>query len=444
MKTRNSISAFMGVDFSTFPVGQNLKPKSKFVMRCATIILVALLFLPVLAFTQEDTLILLGSYTGMYQSNAVSAYNENAFVADARGLVVIDYSDPYDPDSITCFTEGAVDVEIRDSLAYYVDVGVLYIRDISNPLESEIVGWCTGYFWDNIGFRVHLFDTLALVMHKTGIETTLLKLIDISDPTDPQVLSTMYPPPSGTMHWGDANKKDNYVYWADRAFIFETGVDLGRIIVFDITDPTDPLPIVVDTCLGGVPFAIWIKDSYAYVAEGYGGRGLVVLDISDPYNIDSVGCFPIPEGRAWNVYIKGKYAYVCAHLKPTLEWDRVYVLDISDPTNPSLVTYYNTPGSPRDVFVDELYVLVADYTSLLVFEASFLHTIPGDVNGDGQVDIGDVVFLVNYLYKGGPPPEIPELGDVNGDSVVDLGDVVYLINYLFRDGPVPEKSCPTY
>jgi len=165
---------------------------------------------------------------------------------------------------------------------------------------------------------------------------------------------------------------------------------------------------------------MWIKNEYAFVAEGPGGAGLMVLDISDPYNIDSVGCFPIPEGSPLNVYIKGKYAYVCAHVQPTLPLNRVYVLDISDPRSPSLVTYYNTPGDPKDVFVDEPYVIVADYTSLLVFKASFLR-IPGDVNYDGKVDVGDVVFLINYLFRESTIPEPIESGDTNGDCLVDVG-----------------------
>jgi len=45
--------------------------------------------------------------------------------------------------------------------------------------------------------------------------------------------------------------------------------------------------------------------------------------------------------------------------------------------------------------------------------------------------------LVNYLYKGGPSPIFEGAGDNNGDGVVDVGDVVYLINYLFRGGPPP-------
>ena len=63
--------------------------------------------------------------------------------------------------------------------------------------------------------------------------------------------------------------------------------------------------------------------------------------------------------------------------------------------------------------------------------------ICGDVNGDGVVDVGDVVYLINYLFKSGPAPSPREAGDVNTDNNVDVGDVVYLINYLFKSGPAP-------
>jgi hypothetical protein len=63
--------------------------------------------------------------------------------------------------------------------------------------------------------------------------------------------------------------------------------------------------------------------------------------------------------------------------------------------------------------------------------------IRGDVNGDGNIDVGDVVYLINYLFQNGPAPNPLESGDANSDSVVDVGDVVYLINYLFINGPAP-------
>jgi hypothetical protein len=66
----------------------------------------------------------------------------------------------------------------------------------------------------------------------------------------------------------------------------------------------------------------------------------------------------------------------------------------------------------------------------------------GDVNNDGIVNIGDVVYMVSYLYKGGPAP-IPQtcVGDVNNDDIVNVGDIVYLVSYLYKGGPVPDPSC---
>jgi hypothetical protein len=65
----------------------------------------------------------------------------------------------------------------------------------------------------------------------------------------------------------------------------------------------------------------------------------------------------------------------------------------------------------------------------------------GDANGDGKVDPGDVVFLLNYLFRDGPPPQPLAAGDVNGDCEVDAADVVYLISYLFRGGSKPQPGC---
>ncbi|UCB51952.1 MAG: glycosyl hydrolase [Candidatus Zixiibacteriota bacterium] len=61
----------------------------------------------------------------------------------------------------------------------------------------------------------------------------------------------------------------------------------------------------------------------------------------------------------------------------------------------------------------------------------------GDLDLSCEINVGDVVLLVNYLYRGGDPPEIPETGDANCDDTIDVGDVVILINYLFRSGPMP-------
>ena len=69
---------------------------------------------------------------------------------------------------------------------------------------------------------------------------------------------------------------------------------------------------------------------------------------------------------------------------------------------------------------------------------NFLCAVRGDCNGDQELTLPDVVYLINYVFKGGPPP-VPELmvGDVNCDDDTGLTDVVYLINHLLKGGPPP-------
>ncbi|MCJ7458010.1 MAG: dockerin type I repeat-containing protein [candidate division Zixibacteria bacterium] len=66
----------------------------------------------------------------------------------------------------------------------------------------------------------------------------------------------------------------------------------------------------------------------------------------------------------------------------------------------------------------------------------------GDCNGDGFINVADVVYAINYLFKGGPSMKPLVAGEVNCDGKVTVSDVVYTINYLFKGGPKPCQGCP--
>jgi hypothetical protein len=68
---------------------------------------------------------------------------------------------------------------------------------------------------------------------------------------------------------------------------------------------------------------------------------------------------------------------------------------------------------------------------------TLLSAIRGDANGDGVINVTDVVYLINYLFISGPAPNPIQAGDANCDGVVNVTDVVYLINYLFLVPPGP-------
>ena len=73
--------------------------------------------------------------------------------------------------------------------------------------------------------------------------------------------------------------------------------------------------------------------------------------------------------------------------------------------------------------------------SLPPFSMTLLQSIKGDINGDGQLNVADVFYLINNLFAAGPAP----IGDadVNGDGQVGVADVFYLINFLFAAGAPP-------
>ncbi len=62
----------------------------------------------------------------------------------------------------------------------------------------------------------------------------------------------------------------------------------------------------------------------------------------------------------------------------------------------------------------------------------------GDVNKDGGINILDVVDIINYKYKGGPPPMPEIIGDVNQSGEIDILDVIYIINFKYKGGPPPD------
>jgi hypothetical protein len=61
---------------------------------------------------------------------------------------------------------------------------------------------------------------------------------------------------------------------------------------------------------------------------------------------------------------------------------------------------------------------------------------PGDQNCDGVVDIWDVIRSVDYVFRGGPPPDPWRRGDLNCDGTIDVFDVIALIVHVFYGGDI--------
>ncbi|MFH1701594.1 MAG: dockerin type I repeat-containing protein [Candidatus Zixiibacteriota bacterium] len=71
--------------------------------------------------------------------------------------------------------------------------------------------------------------------------------------------------------------------------------------------------------------------------------------------------------------------------------------------------------------------------------------IVGDANGDGTVNVGDAVYIIALVFKGGPPATPYRIcsGDANCDCQTNVGDAVYIISLVFKGGP-PPCDCQTW
>jgi len=126
--------------------------------------------------------------------------------------------------------------------------------------------------------------------------------------------------------------------------------------------------------------------------------------------------------------------------------EEIYIMDAVDGSNQTRLTYNSAADEQPQISPDGQWLLFhsdRDGTRNIYKIGCWEDYICGDCNGDGMVDIDDVVCLIEYIFAGGPAPVPYEVGDVDCSGGIDIDDVVYLINYIFGGGPAPCAFCET-
>lgn len=114
----------------------------------------------------------------------------------------------------------------------------------------------------------------------------------------------------------------------------------------------------------------------------------------------------------------------------------------ANPGNIDLVDYRGAfpPYDPGQPLEDQLWIAPWTYVWFLgmVWDPAFeQNNLCGDPNGDGSPDVSDAVYIINFAFAGGTPPDPLFTGDANCDQSVDVSDAVYIINYAFAGGNAP-------
>jgi len=69
--------------------------------------------------------------------------------------------------------------------------------------------------------------------------------------------------------------------------------------------------------------------------------------------------------------------------------------------------------------------------------------VRGDANSDGSINITDGVFVLNFLFIGGPEPRCTDAADSDDNGTLNITDGVAILNWLFLSGRTPLPPSPS-
>jgi type II secretory pathway pseudopilin PulG len=256
------------------------------------------------------------------------------------------------------------DVYELDDIAYLVtqnnssghEFYVIDVSDIYNPFLLDSL---------NIGSTVSSVVVQGDYAYiSTSRNTRELQVIDVSDPSD-VFRSGEYNLPDSS------NAKDLQVY-NNEIYIVQD----DDLYSFSINNPGDPLP------LGSIGVdddaeELFISGQYAYIATEDSDKELQIVEITNPTSLTIVGQYDLPDSLdATDVFVRGNRAYVST--KENSSGSEFFVLDISDPENPSYLGEYEVGETVHSFSIVGPYALLGTNLSnqeLKVIDISFPVTI---------------------------------------------------------------------
>lgn len=351
---------------------------------------------------------------------------------------------------------GGLDISLQGKYAYVAfnsDVGDgVCIIDISNVTAPNVIQyfWLTDtkstftdnnrvYVADGIGgFKIfnlsipnsaNLLSTYKTSDYTYDVAVTGsmaiiatgggIRLVDLSIPDKPQVFG----PFSSSRYQGaksiDANEKN--------AFITS---NYGSIETYDITAHDTAFSISTFSTIVGK--ALKIQDNFLYAADR--DNGLYIVDITDPSNPKWLGHTSVG-GTSYDLAVSGSYAYVATGS------NGVQVINISDPNSPQVVSSF--PVSDISLGIDiegnRAFVGVQDL-GLQIFDVSnpLSPTLISTTPIDGLASKVAVVSPYAYIATIGKGATIVDFSNVASPKVVDSvttadspNEIAALGNYFY-------------
>jgi len=272
-------------------------------------------------------------------------------------VTVVDVNDPANPAIIgfvssSTALSGPRDIEVVGKYAYVAASSHFTILDISNPSDPQIVSALadpsSAWGLTVVGDKAYIAD-----------RNTDLRVVDISDPLNPFEIVSFS---DGSLsNVNDIEVRGNYAYTANE--------DSDSVAILDISDLNN-ISIVGDDVNGtllNTVAGLDLDGQYMYTVS-YSGNSVVVHDVSDPTNPTVVGSLTDTLFAGGNkIMVSGKYAYVAAEIANALT-----VVDVSDPANMKIVGSHQDAvelagAVSLDVYGNHVYVTPFGVDRLSIF-----------------------------------------------------------------------------
>lgn len=270
----------------------------------------------------------------------IESHGDTIYLADTQeGLRVLDISDPTSP--VELQTLGGVGPTRK----------VLHSGTVSYALDEyhgmRILQPTYGGGAVQLGFvelpgspwSVDVDDGIAYVAVQQSGD---VRIVDVQDLRNPFEVASIdlpeYPAGSGAFAVSAGNGRLAVV---DKYYGF---------YLFDVSDPTAPVANGKFATLAN-PKDMVMRGDHVFIADQDGA--IRVLDVSAAPAISQLSYLPYV-GSNFALELDGDLLFVAKG------WRGVWVLDVSDPTNPSSITLMNTPGSAEDLSAAYPYLYVAD------------------------------------------------------------------------------------
>lgn len=278
---------------------------------------------------------------------------------------IFDISDPTNPTYVRAITSSEKgDLAIRDNYLFIGSLSILDLQsDPSNPTEI-------GHIVVGRSDRIAVDGNYAYVL--SNIYNTYIKIIDISDPTNPVLVG-----------------EDDGYYEQGRGFAVSNGYLYSPkgyyTSIMDVRDPANPNEIAIIYNVSG--YEVVLYEHYLLLAGCSGGLG--VVDVTDPHNPivgEIFGSFLPIDVKIHDNYIFASESY-----------RGFTIVDINDRENPIIIASGNAP-QVNDFVIQDCYAFAGTGSGVTVLDISDI-TSPMTVK---SLSLGNSVYGIdikdNYLY----------------------------------------------